>query len=510
VFAPESLLTLPAIAGLTVVMGTDNILSIGVITAGLDPSMRPRARMYGLSLALVSRILVLCLLVWLMCGSQVSLVLLGHELALQHVLKLAGGCFLIGKSLQQIVQRGQQDGTSAGAAIALKWAVLQILFADQTQSLDSLVTVVGMAPNVVIMIAAIVIEWTVILFFATGVSRALARYPSLQTLAVCAMLLVGGTLVSEGIGMPISRTYTYSMMVFALFVELMDFWMGQRSRRLMRATRARAQRADEPGFNPEPCLPRRSLGEAGNPSLRLPRLVGTKRLLGQVVAELVEGPSPAAAADVLERTDAALAGQEAKIAQLPEDFAVPPDVAEVGLVDVAGGHRQISAGENLAFVRDEAHGCAGQAAPGDAVQGAFGSRAAMAGHRPVMLAGLLADDSVVMGGAGRLDLQAGGLLEGVDEMKSFLHLAGVQHLVIGDLLAAADGNQQEVVNRDRTGLLAQPQDGLDLVLVVPGDGAVNLGGHPETPEVPEGCQGAVECPPLHAKLVVGRGVRPVE
>src|SRR5262249_25687314 len=112
--------------------------------------------------------------------------------------------------------------------LSMGLVVLQILFADQTQSLDSLVSVVGIAPNVPVMIIAIGVELLAILFFAGQIARLITRYPSIQTVAVCALLVVGIVLLSEGFGRLIPRYYVYSMMLFSLAVEIINIRMGER------------------------------------------------------------------------------------------------------------------------------------------------------------------------------------------------------------------------------------------------------------------------------------------
>ncbi|MBD3284694.1 hypothetical protein GF395_04640, partial [Candidatus Uhrbacteria bacterium] len=130
--------------------------------------------------------------------------------------------------------------------LSLRRAVLQIVAIDMTLSLDSVVTVVGMAPTVALMVAAITVEVAVILFFAGAVCRLLERYPSIETLAICALLVVGAVLVSDGINMPLSKNTVYAMMGFALFVEIVNLRIehvaARKAHSLVR-TKRRAQSA---------------------------------------------------------------------------------------------------------------------------------------------------------------------------------------------------------------------------------------------------------------------------
>ncbi|HEY3243549.1 MAG TPA: hypothetical protein VGM03_09375 [Phycisphaerae bacterium] len=234
-------LLVPALCALTVVMGMDNVLSVAVISAQLEtPDAQRgaawRARLYGLGLALVSRLVVLMLLVWAMRGPHALraagfIPVVSGDWNFRNIVKLTGGCFLLGKSLRQIVARALSSASISGApgqVLSLRRATLQILFADQAQSIDSLVSVVGMAPSVSIMVTATIVELATILLFSTPAARLIRRYPSVQTVSVSALLLVGAVLISEGLGMPIPRSYVYSMTGFALLVEFLNLRMGHR------------------------------------------------------------------------------------------------------------------------------------------------------------------------------------------------------------------------------------------------------------------------------------------
>lgn len=219
----DGFLTLPALAGLTIVLGIDNVLAIAVVSRGVAPERRDLARRAGILLALAARLGLLLLLAWVLRIADVPLGL--GPLTLRDGLLLAGGLFLIAKSAYELRDRTLRP--AAGEApeprpVSLRRAVLQIVAIDMTLSLDSVVTVVGMAPNVEVMVAAILVEVGVILFFAGAVCRLLERYPSIETLAICALLMVGGVLVSEGAGLPLSKNTVYAMMLFALFVEVVN------------------------------------------------------------------------------------------------------------------------------------------------------------------------------------------------------------------------------------------------------------------------------------------------
>ena len=219
----DELLTLPALAGLTVILGFDNILAIAVVNRGVAPERRKRAWQTGILLGVVGRLLLVLILAW---GLQVADLRVGlGELTLRDGLLVLIGLFLAVKSISELRDRTRKRDSIEPPVIvpvSFRRAVLRIFAVDLALSLDSVVTVVGMAPSILIMLAAIVIEVAVILFFSGAVCRLLERYPSIETLAICALLMVGGVLVSEGIGLPIRKSVVYKMMAFALFVEIVN------------------------------------------------------------------------------------------------------------------------------------------------------------------------------------------------------------------------------------------------------------------------------------------------
>jgi predicted tellurium resistance membrane protein TerC len=221
----ESLVALPALAGLTVVLGMDNILAIAIVANRAQHSRREQARRLGLGLALIMRLLLLFTIVYVIDLADRPFTLLDRKFILRDLLLMCGGCFLIGKSTQELLQRvrpGAREESQAATPANFQSVVLQILVIDLTLSLDSVVAVIAMAPSVILMALAIGFEVAVIFFFSNSVARLIHRFPSIETLAICALLLVGLVLISEGIDRPIDKMYVYAMMLFALFVEAVN------------------------------------------------------------------------------------------------------------------------------------------------------------------------------------------------------------------------------------------------------------------------------------------------
>lgn len=219
----EELLTLPALAGLTVVLGIDNILAIAVVTRRVPAERRTALRGAGIVLALAARLTLLVFLAWVLRAADLRLGF--GQYTLRDGLLVAGGLFLIAKSIFEL--RDRTHVPDAGekhslGAVSFRRALFQIVAVDMTLSLDSVVTVVGMAPSIFVMVSAILVEVAVIFFFFHGVCRLLERNPSIETLAICALLLVGGVLVSEGVGFYLNKNTVYAMMAFALFVEIVN------------------------------------------------------------------------------------------------------------------------------------------------------------------------------------------------------------------------------------------------------------------------------------------------
>ena len=221
----ENIVALLTLTSLEVVLGIDNIVFVVVIAGRLPRRTRDLARRLGLGLAMVTRILLLLAISWIMRLTAPLFSVLEHAVSGRDLVLLLGGLFLIGKATLEIHgkiedengHKPQADG--AGSLIA---AVVQIGLLDIVFSLDSVITAVGMAQDVRIMVAAIVVAVLVMLFFSGPVGRFVHKHPTVQMLAFAFLLLVGVFLVAEGLGKHIDRGYIYFAMAFSLFVELLN------------------------------------------------------------------------------------------------------------------------------------------------------------------------------------------------------------------------------------------------------------------------------------------------
>jgi predicted tellurium resistance membrane protein TerC len=214
-----------SLVALVLLLGVDNVVAITVITRRVPSNQQRRVRLIGLGLAALFRIILLLMIVFVLSIADWNLYIFDREINLRRKLLLLGGLFLLTKSGWELFHRLQPQLTQhsdSQSILTLRSAVLQIVLIDLTLSLDSLFTVATLASHLGLMIAAIVIEVVVILFFSVRVARLLTNYPSLETLAICALGLVGIVLVSEGLDWSLQRSHIYLMLLFAIFVQLVN------------------------------------------------------------------------------------------------------------------------------------------------------------------------------------------------------------------------------------------------------------------------------------------------
>ena len=224
---PQIWISLITLTALEIVLGIDNIIFISILAGKLPVAQQAKARQLGLSLALITRVLLLMSLTWLMGLTKplFTLPVLEHGLSGRDLILLLGGLFLIGKSVVEVHEKLEaEDGhvTSGKARASFASTIVQILLLDIVFSLDSVITAVGMANNVGVMIAAVVIALGVMLVFAGAISDFVNRHPTLKMLALSFLILIGVTLVGESLGQHIPKGYIYFSMAFAFGVEILN------------------------------------------------------------------------------------------------------------------------------------------------------------------------------------------------------------------------------------------------------------------------------------------------
>jgi predicted tellurium resistance membrane protein TerC len=221
----ENLIALLTLAGLEIVLGIDNIVFISILCGKLPPERQHSARQIGLMLAMGMRIALLLAISWVMGLTQPLFSALNHAFTGRDLILLFGGLFLVAKATWEIHDKleGEAHGPEGERATASFGAILfQIVMLDLVFSLDSVITAVGMASEIAIMIAAVVIAVGVMLVFAGAISSFIERHPTMKMLALSFLLLIGVVLVADGFGQHVSKGYIYFAMAFSLFVEVLN------------------------------------------------------------------------------------------------------------------------------------------------------------------------------------------------------------------------------------------------------------------------------------------------
>jgi predicted tellurium resistance membrane protein TerC len=223
-FLPETWIALVTLTVLEIVLGIDNIIFISILTGKLPPHQQQRGRTIGLAGAMVTRILLLLSLSAIMRLTEPWFEFRGFAVSGRDVILIGGGLFLIAKSTFEIHDKleGPEDKQVARKVLSFWGTVVQIMILDIVFSLDSVITAVGMANQVAIMIAAIVIAVIVMMFASGAVSRFVHQHPTITMLALSFLLLIGVTLVAEGLHQHIAKGYIYFAMAFSVFVEMLN------------------------------------------------------------------------------------------------------------------------------------------------------------------------------------------------------------------------------------------------------------------------------------------------
>jgi predicted tellurium resistance membrane protein TerC len=224
---PNAWVSLVTLTVLEVVLGIDNIIFISILSAKLPgAAQQARARSLGLMGAFVSRILLLLSITWVMRLTAPLFAVIGHSFSGRDLILLIGGLFLIGKATLEIHHKLEgpvAEGSGPNAKVKTLWSTIaQIMVIDIVFSLDSVITAVGMADEVSIMIIANVIALGVMLAAAGAIAAFVDKHPTVKILALAFLVLIGTNLVAEGLGQHISKGYTYVAMAFSVAVEMLN------------------------------------------------------------------------------------------------------------------------------------------------------------------------------------------------------------------------------------------------------------------------------------------------
>jgi len=223
-FDPQILIAFLTLTVLELVLGIDNIIFISILSGKLPQEQRARGRFVGLSIALILRVLLLLSLTWIMGLEKPIFTILGIGISGRDIILLAGGLFLIAKSTHEIhgSLEGAEGEMSVKKSSSFFSVIIQISLIDIVFSLDSVITAIGMANSIWVMIAAIVVAVIGMMFFAGPISAFVEDHPTIKMLALSFLLLIGFTLVTEGLHQHIAKGYIYFAMAFSVFVEMLN------------------------------------------------------------------------------------------------------------------------------------------------------------------------------------------------------------------------------------------------------------------------------------------------
>ncbi len=228
---PANLPALITLVALEIVLGIDNIIFISILSSRLPAAEQERARLTGLGLAMITRIALLFSITLIMKLTFPLFAVMNNEISGRDLILLCGGLFLIGKSTHEIHNKleGEEEHKDAKVKASFVSIIAQILILDVVFSLDSVITAVGMTSILSIMIAAVVISVIFMMFSSGSISKFINDRPTLKMLALSFLLLIGFTLVAEGLDQHISKGYIYFAMAFSFFVEMLNLKLRKRS-----------------------------------------------------------------------------------------------------------------------------------------------------------------------------------------------------------------------------------------------------------------------------------------
>jgi len=228
---PQLWIAFATLTVLELVLGIDNVIFISILSGKLPQEQQPRARLIGLSLALIMRVLLLLSLSWVMTLVDPLFTLFEQSVSGRDLILLIGGLFLIAKSTHEIhgSLEGAEGESSKKVYAGFASVIVQITLLDIVFSLDSVITAVGMVNNIWIMIAAVVISIIAMMLFAGSIGAFVQRHPTIKMLALAFLLLIGVTLIAEGLHQHIPKGYIYFAMAFSVLVEFLNMRLRRKA-----------------------------------------------------------------------------------------------------------------------------------------------------------------------------------------------------------------------------------------------------------------------------------------
>jgi predicted tellurium resistance membrane protein TerC len=233
---PQIWASLVTLTALEIVLGIDNLVFIAILVGRLPADRRDSARRLGLALAVLTRLALLASIAWIIGLTRPVFELFEHGFSWRDIILIGGGLFLLYKGTREIHERleGEKEGEHAGAQVAASFGgvIAQIMVLDIVFSLDSVITAVGMANELWVMAAAVIIAVLIMLAASGPLARFVDRHPTIKMLALSFLLLIGTTLIADGIGFHVPKGYIYAAIGFSVMVEALNQVAARRRRRV--------------------------------------------------------------------------------------------------------------------------------------------------------------------------------------------------------------------------------------------------------------------------------------
>ncbi len=234
---PEIWLSLVTLSALEIVLGIDNLVFIAILTGRLPAHQRALGRKVGLSLALITRLMLLATLAWIVGLTEPLFAVAGKGFSWRDIILIAGGLFLLYKAtveIHEMVEKDEEepDSPHGAAGVTFQGVVLQIAVIDIIFSLDSVITAVGMADQLWVMVAAVVFAMIIMIIASNPLANFVQAHPTVKMLALAFLLLIGVILIADGLGLHVPKGYIYFALAFSVAVETLNHWVRARRRRL--------------------------------------------------------------------------------------------------------------------------------------------------------------------------------------------------------------------------------------------------------------------------------------
>ncbi len=228
---PEAWIALLTLTALEIVLGIDNIIFISILVNRLPERQRARGRFLGLGLAMLTRIALLLSITWVMRLTMPFFTIMGRDVSGRDLVLIGGGLFLLWKSTMEIHEslEGENEQGRTGKAAGFIATLVQIAVLDVIFSLDSVITAVGLAKDVMVMVLAIIAAVIVMMFSSRGIGEFVDRHPTIKVLALSFLVMIGVTLIAEGFGLHIPKGYIYFAMAFSVTVEMLNIRMRKKT-----------------------------------------------------------------------------------------------------------------------------------------------------------------------------------------------------------------------------------------------------------------------------------------